>query len=203
MKRTLLFSLTILCLFLFSCKKESSEDGGSTGKELLGTWNLLNLDFEGEASNKIISEDLGSFTNAILMDYVSTNNKGTVTFEENKMISNELAYDLNGTVTFKFFLGDVLTDSYDSTINVSVPPSSSTSDYVRVGADSIYCPNGAFLDVEGADDLESRPTGFKYKFDGNKLIMTVKQKELAVNTEDDITQEETSDMILIATFQKQ
>lgn len=203
MKKILLSSLAISSLFLFSCQKESSDSGKNDEKSLLGSWKLLNIDFEGELSSEISSEDMGSAKNAIFMDYLSTNNKGGITFEESKLISDQLSYDIEGTVTSKIYVNNVLINSYDSVINISMPPSSSTVDYVRVGTDSIYCPNGAFLQIEGADDLESEPMGFKYKIDGDKLIMTIKEKESEVQTEDGMTQEDKSDMTLIATFQKQ
>jgi hypothetical protein len=100
-------------------------------------------------------------------------------------------------------MDNILVNSYDSAINIAMPPSSSSVDYVRISADSIYCPNGAFIDVEGADDIGSKPAGIKYKVDGDKLIMTIKQKESAVETEAGITQENKTDAICVVTLQKQ
>lgn len=189
-------------LFLFSCKKESSEDG-SKQQDLLGSWKLLDMTVDGEISTQLTTDDMGSLKNAVLMDYVTENEKGGITFEESKLISSELAYDVTGTVTSTLYFDGVPTASFDSVINIPMPPSSASVDYVRVGTDSIYCPNGTFIHMEGAEDLESMPGGFKYRFEGDKLIMTIRQKELEVVTEEGMIQEDTTDITLVATFQKQ
>jgi hypothetical protein len=203
MKKTTLSLLSILTLFLFSCQKESSNNEQKSENELTGTWNLLHLDMEGENSIEVSSDDLGSIKNIVFMDYLTTNNKGSITFEESKLASNNLSYDVTGTFSVKQYMDNLLVNSYDSAINIAMPPSSSTTDYVRISADSIYCPNGAFINVEGADGLESKPAGIKYKVDGDRLIMTIKQKESEVLTEEGITQETNSNVTCVVTLQKQ
>ena len=201
MKNISLSLLAILSLFLFSCKKETSNDQ-KTENELTGTWNLLYFVMEGQNSIELSSEDLGSIHNIVYMDYLSTNNKGSITFEENKIKSNELSYDITGTINLKEYIDGMLVNSFDSTVNIPMPASSSTNDFVRVTADSIYLPNSSLITIEGAEDLYSKPGGIKYKFDGDKLILTARQKESGVIIEDGITQETKSDATMVMTLQK-
>jgi hypothetical protein len=201
MKKLSLTLVSVVALFLFSCKKDSSDNNQSTG-ELKGKWNLENLDFNAMTSTELADSD-ASVKGVFLSDYISANNKGTICFDDTHITSKELSYDLTGNLNMKYYLDGALMSNVDSTLNISMPASSATTDYVRVGADSLYCPNGAFIHMETGDDLFSTPNGIKFKFDGNKLILTITQKETSTVTEDGTTQEDKIDAKLVVTLQKQ
>jgi hypothetical protein len=122
--------------------------------------------------------------------------------DDANMTSKDLAYDINGTVNIKQYFDGTLVSRDDSTFAVSMSPSSSTTSYTRIGNDSLYCPNGSFITIEGGESMTSQPVGIKYRFDGNKMIWTVTQKTSEVQTEDGITQDDKTDIKMIATFQK-
>ena len=200
MKKISLALVSVVALFLFSCKKDSSDNNQTTG-ELKGTWNLEKLDADITTSTELSSAE-ASVKGVFLTDYLSTNNKGTVTFDDTHITSKDLSYDLTGNLNMKYYLDGVLFTNVDSTLNISMPASSGTSEYVRVGTDSLYCPNGSFIHMETGDDLFSEPAGIKFKFDGDKLILTVTQKETTTDTEDGTTQEDKIDANLVITLQK-
>jgi hypothetical protein len=200
MKKATLSLFAVLALFVISCKKESS-NGNQTG-EIKGTWNLVNFDVDGTTSSEISSADIGSVKAVFLIDYTSVNNKGTLTIDDANMTSNALAYDVNGTINIKQYYNGLLISDDDSTFNVSVAPTTSTTAYTRVGSDSLYCPNGSFIVDADNNEWASKPAGIKYRFEGNKLIMTITQKGSEVQTQDGVTQQDEMDMKLIATFQQ-
>jgi hypothetical protein len=201
MKKLSLTLVSVVALFLFSCKKDSSDNNQSTG-ELKGTWNLENLDFNAMTSTELADSET-SVKGVFLTDYISANNKGTISFDDTHITSKDLSYDLAGNLNMKYYLDGALMSNVDSTLNISMPASSATTEYVRVGADSLYCPNGAFIHMETGDDLFSTPNGLKFKFDGYKLILTITQKETSTVTEDGTTQEDKIDAKLVVTLQKQ
>ena len=105
MKNISLFAVATISIFLFSCQKEGSNNE-LPQNDLKGAWNLLYIDVEGESSTEITSEDLGSLKAVAVMDYITTNNKGTLTFNDSKVVSN----NLGGIKTRKFIEETVVKD---------------------------------------------------------------------------------------------
>ena len=198
MKNIALSLLAVTTLFLFSCKKESSNN--QEGGELSGTWNFVGANLSGESSSEISSDDL-SVKGVIFTTYITKNNAGTISFENKKMISNGLSYVTEGTMNMKQYMDGSLVSDQDSPFNITVPSSSSTTDYIQVGTDSIYCPNGSFINMDG-DNMQSKPAGIKYRFEGDKLILTARVKDTTVVTEEGVTQEDKMDATMIVTLQK-
>lgn len=201
MKKTFLSITVILSLFLFSCQKEDSILEEKPETELKGDWKFMQFTMDGVTSTESVDENLGDMKIEIVMNYLSKNNKGTISFSNGKMSSNQLSYDVTGLVTLKtYFDGDVNVSS--DSLNVFMPPSNGIGDYIQVTADSLYCPNGALIQMEGAEDMHSKPAGIKLKYEGNNLTMTVTQKESFTVTENGITQDKKSDLKMIVTLQK-
>jgi hypothetical protein len=166
----------ILSVTVFSCTKEKSIDtstgaGGSGGgtNAVLGTWKFAG--FTAAIKVDATATDGTDVEKAVTSyDYLSTNNKGTVTFAANTFTGTGLGYDLNTILYAKFYTNGVLEDSLEVPFNFTLPPTNSSGGYKLVGADSLYF-TGGFIAV-GLDSMESKPIGYKYSIAGNKLTMT-------------------------------
>ncbi|MBL7697324.1 MAG: hypothetical protein JNK79_04170 [Chitinophagaceae bacterium] len=203
MKRTSLSLVAIISLFLFSCQKEDSIGEQKAEAELKGDWKFLNFDLDAVTSSETIGGDIGNIKSEFITNYLTENEAGTISFSDNQIFSHDLAYDVTGSILMNTYMDDDLIMNFDSTLNIPMGPSNSTTDYVRVTEDSIYCPNGSFIQIEGVEGVEqSKPGGMKLKFEGDKLILTITQKDVQTITEEGITQEQKSDIKMIATLQR-
>jgi hypothetical protein len=201
MKNYPLSLAVILSLFLFSCKKESLNN--EQPSELKGEWKLMQIEADGKTSSIVSSDLLGTMTGEVLMDYVTINNKGSMSFDNGTMKTINVQYDVTGSITMKQFIDEEPITTFDSTLNIPMPESSSAGEYIQVSADSLYCPNGSIVQVQGAEDYQSKPVGVKLKYEGDKLILTMRQKDTTVETDEDMTREDKIDVTLVITLQKQ
>lgn len=199
MKNLTLPLLIVTIFFTVSCKKESSNN--EKGTELSGTWNYIGGTLSGESSSELSSDDI-SVKAVMFTNYITKNNTGTISFANNKMVSNNMSYVTEGTVNTKQYMDGALVSDEDSPFNMTMPPSSSTTDYVEVGSDSMYCAGGSFITMDDGGDLQSKPAGIKYRLEGDKLIMTLRSKSETVVTEDGVTQKDKFDVTMIMTLQK-
>lgn len=177
--KTILVRVTLfvfITAFVISCKKEKSIDlsSGSSGggaNTLLGNWKFsgFTADIKVEATETDGTDVAKAVTT---YNYLSTNNKGTVTFAANTFTGTGLGYDLNTTLYAKLYLNGVLEDSLEFPFTFTLPPTNSGGGYKLAGTDSLYF-TGGFIAV-GLDSMESKPIGYKYTVSGNKLTMTTK-----------------------------
>lgn len=176
--KTILVRFTLfifIAAFVISCQKETSIDlsSGSSGgaNALLGNWKFAGF----TAAIKVEATETDGIDIAKTVNtanYISTNNKGTVTFAEANFTGTNLSYDLNTTLYVKIYLNGALEDSLDFPFNFTLPPTNSAGTYKLVGQDSLYF-TGGFIAV-GLDSMESKPIGYKYSITGNKLTLTTK-----------------------------
>lgn len=203
MKNLYLPVIAAASIFLFSCKKDStvSEQPQSN---LNGNWNLLSIEVNGETSTKITTEEFGSMTSVATMDYLTTNNKGILAFTQSTVKSINLVYDVTGTFGMKQYMDDVFIGGEDSTVNIhhelDEEEETMEGSYTRVGADSIYCPEGFVIFPQGID--EGKPMGAKLRFDGDKVFMTFINKESTSTNDDGITNETKNDVTMVIALQK-
>jgi hypothetical protein len=74
---------------------------------------------------------------------------------------------------------------------------------VLIGTDSIYCPNGSFLEVEGAEGIEAGPTGFKFTIQDNRLVLTNHMTESEEAIEEGVTTTNEINLTVVTTLEKQ
>jgi hypothetical protein len=207
MRKTWIISFAILlAVFSFSsCQKEVSGDGilpPPVENPLLGNWKLIDNDVKAEFTQEVI-RDIGTLTNISTLDYITMNNDGTLTFEQDKILAKQLSFSFEDTIKSQLYVDGSFVEAYESPIDATMPPASSSSPYVLVGTDSIYCPNGSFLQIEGTDTTETFPTGFKFVIQDDRLILTNHTTAQEEVTEDGATTKTESKVTVVTTLQKQ
>ncbi len=200
-------AIAFLGIFTIACQKELSIDsltgsGGGSANSVIGKWKFINIDAKTEsiveATDGIDIEKSISFSN-----YVSTNNKGTITFDATKMNSSGLGYDVNTTVKAYLYLNGTLEDSLESPFSFSVPLSDGTATYKQISSDSLYFENGGFVYQGGGGSQSSQPGGARIKFEGNRLLMTSNSTQTKSETISGITQKQTTKATSVITLEKQ
>lgn len=207
MKNILLSIFTCCVLFIFtSCQKElsfeqSAQSSESVDAQMPGTWKFLMLDAK---TNVVTEADDGTFLvkTVSTSEYVTSNNSGTLTVEPGKMITKDMAYSVNTVVKGYLYQDGVETDSYELPIDFTLPPSSATSSYTRIGADSIHFPGGDFINISGGGSLQLRPSGAKVKFEGDKMILQTVVSETETEAVSGATITTKNDAVVLMTFQR-
>lgn len=168
---------TLISVSIFSCTKEHSIDtsagstSGTGSGSVLGTWNFAG--FTAAINMQVVQSDGTDVSKTVATsNYVSSNNKGTVSFAANTFAGTGLGYDLNTNFFVEDYLNGVLQDTMSFPFNFTLPATNSGGSYKLVGADSLYF-TGGFIAV-GLDSMESKPIGYKYSISGNKLTMNTK-----------------------------
>jgi hypothetical protein len=174
-----------LIVFLVSCQKEVSfgPGGGGTGGSGTGggTGNTNNIvsdyDFVGmvaHTKSTVTVNTAGSELKTITVsDYVTENNIGTVKITSNQFISTNLGYSIDTIMNTKTYIDNVLFDDSDFPFVVSTPPTSSTSAYVRVSADSITVTGAIGTSPNPTGNTPTGPVGVKLSWSGDTLLMKV------------------------------
>lgn len=184
-----LYRLLLFVVFIFvvaSCQKDVSNEnavtppvGGplpndttpSTNTEV-GNWKFISL--SGKLGQTAEFSQLGGAAKAVSSGtFTSQNNGGTVTFDNSKMTANGITMSVNTLAKTHIYLNGLLLDSMQTPLNETLPPRSATSNYTKVGADSLHFADGGFLNVLTGGLLPATPTGCKLKFEGNLMKMTV------------------------------
>lgn len=199
MKNLSLPLLLAASVTLFSCKKESKNEGQAN--QLSGTWNYVSATMSGTTSTELSSDGM-SVKAVIVTNYVTKENKGTISFENNKMIAHDLSYVTDGTMNSKQYMDGGLMSDTDAPFNVTVPSTNSSTDFVQIGTDSLYCAGGSFITMDGGEQAQSKPAGIKYRFEGDKLILNAIGKNTTVTTEDGVIQTDKYDVNMTITLQK-
>jgi hypothetical protein len=187
-----LYHLLLFVAFVMavvSCQKEKSNEDGVTpptpvGGPLpidsvppatnteVGNWKFISL--SGKLGQTAEFSQLGGAAKAVSSSaFTSQNNGGTVTFDNSTMTANQITMSVNATAKTYIYLSGILLDSMNTPLNESLPPQSATSNYKKVGADSLYFADGGFLNALTGGLLPATPTGCKLKFEGNLMKMTV------------------------------
>lgn len=180
-----LTAVCVLSLALFSCQKELSIDTSSPGggdnnnndNKLLGNWKFINLavDVEGSVATNVAGQTVTSVTK---YNTVTKNNEGVLSVDATNMKMTGLAYAIQTDVDVKISDG-VDEDEMTIPLDFAVPAYSTNSKYQLIGTDSLYFPEGAFLDMPDANGQPvgvSEPSGAKFSINGKTLLISAKAK---------------------------
>jgi hypothetical protein len=168
----LLFPVAFICLFLISCSKEKSVDSstgtpggpggpGSGSNSLLGNWKLVGINIKTKAVIEMNDAGLNVKT-VTFSDYDTKDNQGTMKITSNKMESTNWGYSVDDVAVGYFYENNVLVDTLEFPLVVTIPPTSSSITYKLIGADSIHYEATA----------TSAPGGGRYKIENNVLTVT-------------------------------
>lgn len=165
MKRNSYLCLLVIITVIASCKKDDAKTSSSS---IEGTYSFKSLTAK---TNSTITGDDGEKV-VTVTNYSTTNNMGTVVFDNSKVTNTGLSYSVNSIATGYFYEDNVLIDSTSYPFTVSIPATNSVSSYQLIGADSIYFPNGSIS--SGLAGGESIPSGGRYTIAGNLLTISMR-----------------------------
>lgn len=165
MKKHLLGSLAIIVM-LASCKKDDPQTTNSASIE--GSYKLKYITAKTNAT--VLSGDEKSVA---ISDYTTTDNQGTITFNNSTLTATGLSYSVNTNAKGYLYFGGDLVDSFSYPFSFALPPSNSAAPYQLIGTDSIYFPQGSVTSgIDGMGSTQSAPGGGRYSFAGNLLTIT-------------------------------
>jgi hypothetical protein len=205
----LLLYVAILATTFTACQKEKSAEipdntgtgGGTSNGSEIGTWKFIGMQVT--TSSTVEMSMLGiSMKTVTLSDYKTENNKGTISFDGKKMSSAGLEYTINTTAKIYVYMDGSLDDSLDFPFSATLPPTNSSADYKKISTDSIYLAAGAMAIGENGA-VQSIPAGYKLKWNGDKMIMTMNYQTTKTETDQGITQKTTDKYTSVTTLQKQ
>lgn len=167
---SILFSICCSALFLVSCQKEPSEQISAGSNDITGNYKFVSLTSHTIASDEISvpGDDEKEVT---ISNYTTKENSGTINITSNTMTSNNLSYSIDTLLSTYSYINGVLSDSSQVPFQFTVPASSSTSTYSKIGSDSLYFASGSMF-MNGSSQQTS-PSGAKFKVQGNLLILSV------------------------------
>ena len=128
-------------------------------------------------------------------DYDAKNLGGTVSINATKFNSNKFKYTIETTLYGKTYTNGEQTGFSNMPITFDIPESSGSSDYKLIGTDSIYFAGGFVSSPQLGDSLASEPSGAKYTWEGDTLVISSEFRRLDTSVVSDgtVTRTEYSD----------
>lgn len=167
-----------LFLLLGACSKNTSKDSNdnTSSSQLVGTYQFAYLTTD--VSLTEVGSVLGQSIKVVgSTGYTTTQNTGTVVFTADSAKATNIGYAYDAPVTTIYYQNNVPVDTTVDQSSDVVAPTSSSSKYQIIGADSIYFPGGVLgLDqaVAASPVPITAPTGGHFTIKGDSLIITTK-----------------------------
>jgi hypothetical protein len=180
--RTIKLLLFGLIIALVSCQKEADFQPGtgpSTGTGGGGNTNNIvgDYDFVGmvaHTQSTVTVTDQGQQLKAITVsDYVTKDNVGTAKITSSEFIGTGIGYSIDTVMNVKTYIDNVLFDDSDVPYVGTVPPTSSTSPYTRVAADSITITGALGVSPNPSGAVPTGPVGVKLSWSADTLMMHI------------------------------
>jgi uncharacterized protein YdeI (BOF family) len=207
--RTWLFLSLIVSLA--SCQKEVSyqlPSGGSGGTGGSGNTNNITGDYDfvglvAHTRSDITVNAMGQIARSITVsDYVSQDNTGTVKITSNQFISDNLGYSIDTIANVKSYIDNSLVDDSDVPFSFTLPPTSSTSTYVRNSTDSITVTGAIGTSPDPTGNTSTGPTGAKLSWSGDTLILNMRAEISQTITQGGIPAQINQSVIAISKLKK-
>jgi hypothetical protein len=214
------FLLLLVGVFVWgfvACSKEKSDEhgmppGGTLPTDTIptpgnvttevGTWKFISVQATG-SQNAEFSQAGIPLKAVTSTSFTTQNNSGAVTFDNSKMTAAGITFSVHANPTTYVYAGSLLLDSLPTPLDQMIPPQTATSDYKKIGTDSLNFTNGGFLDVLTGGLLPNAPTGCKVSFNGNIMKMTIVYDTVTNQDFQGIPAKVTIHMVLVVTLQKQ
>jgi hypothetical protein len=184
----------LILIVLVSCKKEVSNQNAN----IEGNYKFVSLTAHSIATTRT-SGTADNYEATTYTNYITQNNTGTVKIDGSTITTQNIAYSVDTTM-ISYINDNGTKDTVLFPFVVTMPPSSGTTNYKTITADSIYCPSGSIF-MNGTAQA-SVPTGVKVKTDGNKLYMTFHGNQTNTQTAQGETIYIYDDMTSTITLQK-
>lgn len=199
MKRSAtLVTTSILLIALVSCSKE--KNGATAGADITGSYKFTSSQVKTTSTVQSVS---GSYIQKTVTtsDYTTQNNTGTVTIDASKFISNNISYTVHTTAKSTLYENGAVSDTFSFPFQFTLPSTSGTSTYKKVGADSIYFQSGSML--IGSSATAAQPAGAKIKFENGKLMLYVNATQSTTSVIQGETVTNIASVVTVTTLQKQ
>jgi hypothetical protein len=141
-----------LALFFFlalaviaSCKKSSTQ---AQSNSIAGGWNFVSEQVQAQSITQYNSGGV-AYKTVTVSNYITSNDSGIVNITANMMNAEDLTYVISATAFSSNYQDGQFIDSTSAPIYYYVPPTSSSSSYNLISADSIYFPSGGFANPSG------------------------------------------------------
>ncbi|SKA34094.1 hypothetical protein SAMN04488128_103950 [Chitinophaga eiseniae] len=184
MTRTYLFLAACAALLFASCTKgpmagpdpdptvtPPGTNPGPSGNKLTGTWKFAGVELKGQSVTSATDMEGNTLKGVTNTDYISIENKGTVTFDERMMISKEISYTIDTKVNSATYINGELVASQDAPWRMTMPPSESKAAYELKANDSLYSQGAtaSFPGMEGS--MTGQPIASKLSWKGDTLVL--------------------------------
>lgn len=189
--------LASLALLFAACQKELSIDtsnggagvigggsGGNNGANTeVGNWKFLGLHAL-TISTVEVSDGTNVTKSVTYSDYNSSQETGTFSFSGTVATTDNLSYTTDFTAISYIYFNNALVDSTEIPFSVTVPASSSSTTYQKIGSDSLYFQSGSFIDLSSGTSNPSQPAGYKLSWSGDTMFMkTVLDQQYTTNNQ--------------------
>lgn len=186
---TMKVKLYVLSLFtsicILSCQKEltktttttpppitdttGTNNGGDTTVEnsIIGTWQFVSMEAKTKSSSEVLTGSINQRVEAFL-DYLSTDNGGTIVINDSSMSCTGLTYKISSTIKTYRYHNNVLLDSVFTPYATTFPATDSYTPYQLGTEDSIFFRKGGFSNVSGSK-YRVKPSAAKMELKGDVL----------------------------------
>jgi hypothetical protein len=177
--------------------------GGSSNGSEVAIWNFTSMHVITSETSEFSM--VGVATKVITTsDYTTDNNSGTVKFDGTNMTSTDIAFSVNTVAKMVMYANGLPSASQDMPFSATMPPNSATVGYKKIGTDSLYFSTGVMTGLSSNGSVDTKPAGYKLKWDGDKMYMTLNYSE--VTTEDmgnGVMSKTTTKVTSVTTLKKQ
>ena len=165
MKKYVSVVLLAMTVLVFSCEKDdtATHTGSIEG-------NYIFKYLTSQTSSTLTDDEGGKAVS--LANYTTTDNKGTVVIDANKITTTGFTYSVNATSSNYFYQDNQLVDSVNFPLIITIPPISSAVSYKLLGSDSIFVADGLVPAGGVGGVTNSGGSGGRYKLEGNVLTIT-------------------------------
>jgi|GEM_PF-673669 len=216
MRKCHLFPLLIAVVVMsISCQKETSKEGGGGGAPTdttgnsggdtsnteRGNWKFVSFHVTILQTNEY-TQDTNEIKTITTTEYTTENNSGTISFNGSTMTTNAVTFSINTTANTLVYVDDVFADSLNFPITTTLTPQTTSADYKKIGADSLYFQSGGLIDIGTGWALPPIPLGYKLQLNGTTMTITTVYDNVTNQTTQGIPEKVTTHAVLVATLQK-
>jgi hypothetical protein len=217
-----LIAFCSILLALVSCSKEKSIDtlgatpggssgngngngsgtGGSSNGSEVANWKFVSMHV---VTNETMEFDMMGVSTKVITtsDYTTNDNAGYFKFDGSAMATTDWAFSVNTQQKLTMTAAGQSYPAQNMPFTAQLDPTTETSNYKKIGTDSLYFAAGVTLGLNTSGFEDQRPAGCKLKWDGDKLYMTWSYTEASTGDYNGITGKVTGKYTYVTTLQKQ
>lgn len=220
---THLISFCSVILMLASCGKEKSIEtigvtpGGSSGNgngngsgsggggnsngSEVASWKFVSMHVV--TSETMEFDMMGVATKVVITtDYTTDNNAGNFKFDGTTMSTTGFAFSVNTQQKMAMYSGGQLVTTQNLPFTGDMPSTTENASYKKIGTDSLYFSADVTIGLSIVSSVDTRPAGYKLKWDGDKLYMTLNFTETSTGDYNNMTAKITRKYTYVTTLQK-